>query len=280
MGFFSDLEKETKKTKKNVEEEVVPSIGIAEEVEADNEELEETVAEEAVEEEEIIEDDDEQDEADVPSNKLVPQPEESEHKKLHLISEEPAPAEELTAEAYQTEPVPTGNNALPEIETPFGTVSHTREEILDETATITPAMNITGDMVTQGSLDLQGCITGNVDVYGKLNITGKIKGSSQASEIYAEGATMLGDVKASGELKLGAGSVIVGDVTVRTAFISGAVKGNIDASESVVLDATAVVLGDIRSKLIQVNTGAAIEGRIEQLYAKVSPSAFFSQFAG
>lgn len=56
----------------------------------------------------------------------------------------------------------------------------------DETAVITAGMVITGDVSSEGSMDLVGTINGNIDILGKLNITGYINGNSKAAEIFAE----------------------------------------------------------------------------------------------
>lgn len=53
----------------------------------------------------------------------------------------------------------------------------------DENAIITAGMVITGDVSSEGSMDLVGTINGNIDILGKLNITGYINGNSKAAEI-------------------------------------------------------------------------------------------------
>ena len=54
-----------------------------------------------------------------------------------------------------------------------------------------------------------------------------------------------------------------------------AVKGDIDVKGPVILDASAIVMGNIKSKSVQINNGAVIEGLCSQCYADVSPSSFF-----
>ena len=147
--------------------------------------------------------------------------------------------------------------------------------VSDEVATITKMMAINGDISSHGSIDVIGAIKGNVDVKGKLNILGTIIGNSQASEIYAKGATITGDITSSGAVKVGAGTVIRGNIYATAAVIAGAVKGDIDVHGPVVIDSTAIVMGNIKSKSVQINNGAAIEGMCSQCYADVSPSAFF-----
>ena len=145
----------------------------------------------------------------------------------------------------------------------------------DETASITEGMVLTGDLQTTGSLDLVGKINGNVKCLGKLNVTGEITGDSDAAEIYAESARITGEVKSKGSVKVGQSTVIVGNIFGSSAVIAGAVKGDIDVHGPVVLDTTAIVMGNIKSQSVQINNGAVIEGMCSQAYADVNPSEFF-----
>lgn len=149
---------------------------------------------------------------------------------------------------------------------------------LDETSIITAGMTVTGDIASEGSLDIVGKVLGNIDVYGKLNITGKIEGNSKAAEIYAEGAKINGEVVSEGAVKIGASTVIVGNITATSAAIAGAVKGDIDVKGPVILDASAIVMGNIKSKSVQINNGAVIEGMCSQCYADVNPTSFFEDY--
>lgn len=148
---------------------------------------------------------------------------------------------------------------------------------VDETAVITQGMVVNGDIVTEGSIELTGCINGNISVLGKLNINGTIVGNSKAAEIYAEGAKITGEVVSEGPAKIGQSSVIIGNVTATSAVIAGAIKGDIDVRGPVILDATAIVMGNIKSKSVQINNGAVIEGMCSQCYAEVSPTSFFNE---
>lgn len=156
--------------------------------------------------------------------------------------------------------------------------SYTSRTVSNETAVITEGMTITGDLVSEGSADIIGCVNGNIDLLGKLNITGHINGNSKASEIYAEGAKINGEIVSEGAVKIGASSVIIGNITATSAAIAGAVKGDIDVKGPVVLDASAIVMGNIKSKSVQINNGAVIEGMCSQCYADVSPTSFFDDY--
>lgn len=149
---------------------------------------------------------------------------------------------------------------------------------VDETAVVTEGMTITGDIVSAGSMELIGTVNGNLDIYGKLNITGTIQGDSKAAEIYAEGAKITGEVHSEGSVKIGQSSVVIGNISAASAVVAGAVKGDIDVQGPVILDTTAIVMGNIKSKSVQINNGAVIEGLCSQCYADVNPSSFFEEF--
>lgn len=156
--------------------------------------------------------------------------------------------------------------SVPEVDADF---------VSDEVATITKMMTVKGDMISNGSLDVIGSVVGNISVKGKLNVTGSVTGNSEAAEIFAQDARIEGDVTSTGVIKVGSNTVIRGNIYATSAVIAGAVKGDIDVHGPVILDATAIVMGNIKSKAVQINNGAAIEGMCSQCYADVSPANFF-----
>ncbi len=215
-----------------------------------------------------------------------------------VAAEEPAAAEAIAEEPVATEEVKEEEEAEPvmaeeiltEAETPVeekvensGGKGKTMEVqanrvAVDETAVVTEGMTITGDIVSEGSMELIGTVNGNLDILGKLNITGTIQGNSKAAEIFAEGAKITGEVNSLGSVKIGQSSVVIGNITATSAVVAGAVKGDIDVQGPVILDTTAIVMGNIKSKSVQINNGAVIEGMCSQCYADVNPTSFFEEF--
>lgn len=155
--------------------------------------------------------------------------------------------------------------------------ANTAKNVAEDTAVISECMMINGDIASQGSLDLKGAINGNIEILGKLVITGTIQGNSQASEVFADGAKITGELRSQGSMKIGQSSVIIGNVFANSAVIAGAVKGDIDVHGPVILDASAIVMGNIKSKSVQINNGAVIEGMCSQCYADVNPTSFFEE---
>lgn len=144
-----------------------------------------------------------------------------------------------------------------------------------ETGSIPAGMMITGDIATAGGLDLKGTVLGNIEIGGKLNVSGSIQGNAKALEIYAQAAKITGDIACDNSVKIGPNSVVIGNISARSAVIAGAVKGDIDVRGPVILDSSAIIMGNIKSKSVQINNGAAIEGMCSQCYADVNPSSFF-----
>lgn len=147
----------------------------------------------------------------------------------------------------------------------------------DEVSNITAGMVINGDITSQGSLELVGTVHGNINIAGKMSITGVIEGNSQAAEIYADSAKITGEVRSQGTVKVGQETVIIGNIYATSAVIAGAVKGDIDVHGPVILDTSAIVMGNIKSKSVQINNGAVIEGMCSQCYAEVNPTSFFDE---
>lgn len=187
---------------------------------------------------------------------------------LDHVEELQEPEEETVYTAYTA-------SAAEERKTEFGAASSKKP--CDEVSVLTESMLINGNMATEGSLEVRGSIVGNVEALGKLNITGTIQGNSQAAEIYAEGAKITGELKSLGSIKIGQSSVIIGNIFANSAVVAGAVKGDIDVKGPVILDASAIVMGDIKSKSVQINNGAVIEGMCSQCYAEVNPTSFFDE---
>ena len=152
------------------------------------------------------------------------------------------------------------------------------EPAADETAVITAGMVIAGDVTSESSIDIFGTVNGNVETRGKLNITGAVNGDSKAAEVIAESAKINGGIVSEGSVRIGASTVVIGNISATGAVIAGAVRGDIDVHGPVILESSAIVMGDIKSRSVQINNGAVIEGLCSQCYAEVNPTSFFDDY--
>lgn len=145
----------------------------------------------------------------------------------------------------------------------------------DEVTVITKGTTINGSISSDGSLDIMGTITGDIECLGKLSITGKVVGNSSASEVYVNTERLEGNINSEGSVKIGLGTVVIGDILATSGVIAGAVKGEIDINGPVVIDSTSIIKGNIKAKSVQINNGAVIEGFCSLSYSEVDVENIF-----
>ena len=141
---------------------------------------------------------------------------------------------------------------------------------------ITAKTKIQGDIETEGDIDLIGTVNGNINCQGKLIVGGTVMGEIRAGELYANQAKIEGPIMVTNSVKIGVGSVIIGKITATSAVIAGAVNGDIDVQGPVIVDSSAVIVGNIKSKSVQINNGAIIEGFCSQAYLDVDVKKYFA----
>ncbi len=149
-------------------------------------------------------------------------------------------------------------------------------EVSDSTTYITKGTRIEGNLFTDGSVDIIGTVEGDVNCYGKLIVSGGINGKVNASEVYANAAKITGEIVSTGSVKIGVGSVIIGNIEAQSAVIAGAINGDLDVKGPVIVDSTAVIMGNIKSRSVQINNGAVIEGFCSQCYSDIDVKSFFA----
>jgi cytoskeletal protein CcmA (bactofilin family) len=145
----------------------------------------------------------------------------------------------------------------------------------DDVTVISKGTTINGSISSDGSLEIMGNITGDVECLGKLSITGKIVGNSTAAEVYVNTERLDGSINSEGSVKVGLGTVVVGDIIATSGVIAGAVKGEIDINGPIVIDSTAIIKGNIKAKSVQINNGAVVEGFCSLSYSDVDLDNIF-----
>jgi len=115
----------------------------------------------------------------------------------------------------------------------------------------TPKTNSSTAGVTFIAADCR--ITGNIVVQGDLRIDGKVDGK----------------IESSGEVVIGDGAIIHANIKGKTIFIAGEVRGDIEALELLDLTAVARLYGNISSKLLKIDQGAVFIGQSKLIEQKV-----------
>lgn len=102
-------------------------------------------------------------------------------------------------------------------------------------------MTVTGDMVTEGVVKVEGRVNGTI--------------------------------RAVAQVIVSPGAVIEGDLHTKEAVIAGEVTGTIRASERVELQSTAMVRGDIQTPRISVIEGGRVSGEVNMSSEPVAAKA-------
>jgi cytoskeletal protein CcmA (bactofilin family) len=103
-----------------------------------------------------------------------------------------------------------------------------------------------------------------------LRIEGRITSDENLTiDGQVEGTIELGEHN----LNIGAGAAVTADLIAKTIIISGAVTGNVVASDNVDLQSTGSVDGDIKAPRLFMADGAVIRGKVEILGNRDKPPA-------
>jgi len=92
-----------------------------------------------------------------------------------------------------------------------------------------------------------------------LKITGNISGEGSLIIL----GTFEGDFDLKGQLKVGQGASIKGNVSATSVSINGNVEGTIMASERILLDSTAAMKGRLVTPKISIQDGAVFDGELQ-----------------
>ncbi|MBQ7920844.1 MAG: polymer-forming cytoskeletal protein [Lachnospiraceae bacterium] len=84
--------------------------------------------------------------------------------------------------------------------------------------------------------------------------------------------TVEGNVKVSGQLIVGAGGVIHGDVEATSIVIGGEIIGNVIAPERAELITTAKLIGDLKTGAIVIDENAIFQGKCDMNQEEADPA--------
>ncbi len=93
----------------------------------------------------------------------------------------------------------------------------------------------------------------------------KVKGNFQTNGSMQIDGQLEGSLKIGNDLIIGEGASIVANAESNRMMISGKVSGNIKTKESLEITETATIDGDIETKVISIDPGAQINGKIKMV---------------
>ncbi|MBR0597286.1 polymer-forming cytoskeletal protein [Sinanaerobacter chloroacetimidivorans] len=133
---------------------------------------------------------------------------------------------------------------------------------VSEVGVISSSTSILGTVSSKGHIRVEGSVTGDVFAYGDIKVTGKVNGDIDGGNIELEGCDIEGDIKARGDVNVGKGSVLNGDMNGQLITIDGTIKGNITAQKGAHMSGTSVVKGSITAATLSMSSGAELQGRV------------------
>ena len=105
---------------------------------------------------------------------------------------------------------------------------------------IGPGMSIVGDCSTEGTIRVEGLVDGSISA-GKAVVIGKQ-------------------------------GIVKGDIKTQDAVISGRVEGTLVASSRLELQATCHIEGEVRTRRMQLEEGAVLNGSVQMGETSATPS--------
>lgn len=93
----------------------------------------------------------------------------------------------------------------------------------------------------------------------------RIKGEIELNGDFRIDGQIIGFIKSSGKVVVGATGLVEGDLVCQNADISGSVKGKLIAEELVALKASGKFDGELVTSRISIEVGASFNGKCEMI---------------
>lgn len=136
-----------------------------------------------------------------------------------------------------------------------------RRDFGDAPATvISEGTFINGDIRSDGNVEIRGKLKGNLETAGNVRVSGKMIGDIRGESVTLISCAIQGNIVAGSTVSIDAGTLLVGDVLTGSLTTDGKVKGNIQATKSVVFQSNAVLAGNVTASVLSMAEGAKIQG--------------------
>jgi cytoskeletal protein CcmA (bactofilin family) len=89
----------------------------------------------------------------------------------------------------------------------------------------------------------------------------KLKGNLKSDGDIIVDGVVAGEIKTKGSVKIGKNANIIANIKAKNVSVSGAVQGNIEATDRLELLETGKVLGDVSANVLSIAAGAVFSGK-------------------
>ncbi|HEX3039105.1 MAG TPA: polymer-forming cytoskeletal protein [Caproiciproducens sp.] len=146
---------------------------------------------------------------------------------------------------------------------PININNPTEKSTAAQSTLISKGTTITGDITSDGDLEIYGGVKGTVSTTGNIKISGKQIGDVSGSSLMLESCTVRGNLTASEDINIDSDSVIIGDVKTKNLIIDGKLQGNVHAKSNITCQSNAIVIGDLVGASVSVKDGAKLQGKMQ-----------------
>ena len=130
-----------------------------------------------------------------------------------------------------------------------------------------PGTTFEGTLTTPGDVEIAGEFTGEIVSDGKVSLrkVGDVAISARSLELLS--AVFKGDVTVAGDVIVDEKSSLEGNIRSGRILCEGEIRGNLNATEDVVLGQSARVTGDVSTPVMDVALGAVLRGQVRMMEA-------------
>ena len=134
---------------------------------------------------------------------------------------------------------------------------------------LAPGTTFVGNMTAQGDVDMDCDFQGDIHASGTVTIRTKLAGDLSANVVELVACEVQGDVHADESVRIDGSSKVIGNITGKDLNCAGSVQGNVQVSGHVTVNGSAYIEGDLEAASITIENGAGINGQMQVLPRKV-----------
>lgn len=132
-----------------------------------------------------------------------------------------------------------------------------------KTTTISSDTSLSGELRSDGHVEILGSLIGNVKAKGNIKICGKVVGDIEGNDIELVSCKVQGNITATASVFINNESIIVGNVIASDMVLDGKLKGDISLEKSIAFKENATLLGKVSAGTISIKEGAKLFGEIQ-----------------
>lgn len=132
-----------------------------------------------------------------------------------------------------------------------------------QTTTVSADTLLTGEINSNGHIEIYGNLNGNVKAKGNIRIYGQITGDISGNSIELVSCKVRGNINAAATVQINHESVVAGNVSAADMVLDGKLKGDVTLLHTILFMENAVLFGNVYAGMISINEGAKLYGEIQ-----------------